>query len=239
LLIGISQEDGTRLGSPEEPVTIEVSPADDEAAVQSVAATFTWILEDVTGLYRAEFDFDRPGIWQATVIDENGGRLDPVLFSVLEEPLAPALGAVAPLPPTPTLEDLPLEELTTDPDPDPRMYELSLEDAVASGMPTVVVFSTPAFCQTEACGPLLDTVKETAPAYADVNFIHVEVFTGLTDPDFAPDAEHLAEAVTDRWYRLPSEPWVFVIDSAGRIAGRFEGVMDAAELDAVLQMISL
>lgn len=237
--IGADDVESSRLGSPEEAVTLEVAPADDMSAVQSAAGVFTWIVDDVSGLYRAEFDFDRAGTWQATVVAADGSRLEPVFFTVLEEPLAPALGALAPLPPTPTLDDLPLEELTTDPEPDRRFYELSLQEAVASQRPTVLVFSTPAYCETAACGPLLDVVKAVAPAYDDVNFIHVEVFTGLTDLDFKPDSAHLAESVTDRWYRLPSEPWVFVIDRAGNIAGRFEGVMDRVELTAVLDMISL
>ena len=48
------------------------------------------------------------------------------------------------------------------------------------------------------------------------------------------DAEHLAPAVGPEWYNLPSEPWVFVIDENGTVTGRFEGVMDPAELDAML-----
>ena len=239
LLLGVSDVDGTRLGSPEDAVSFEVSPLDDPESTQVVPATFTWILEGVVGLYRAELDFDRAGSWQAVIRPDQGDPLEPVLFNVFAEPFAPALGALAPVAPTPTLDDLPIEELTTDDDPDLRFYETSLEDAIASGRPTVVVFSTPAYCQTSACGPLLDTVKGMAPDYPDVNFIHVEVFTGLTEPDFIPDAAHLAPAVTEDWYRLPSEPWVFVIDGAGLIAGRFEGVMDGDELDAVLGKISL
>lgn len=239
LLLGVSDVDGTRLGSPEEAVSFLVSPVDDPDSTQLVPATFTWILEDVVGLYRAEVDFDRPGSWQAVITPEEGDPLDPVLFNVFEEPFAPALGEPAPVAPTPTLDDLPIEELTTDDEPDLSFYELSLEEAIASGRPTVLVFSTPAYCQTSACGPLLDTVKAMAPGFPDVNFIHVEVFTGLSDPDFVPDVAHLAPAVTEEWYSLPSEPWVFVIDSSGLIAGRFEGVMDDSELAAVLGKISL
>ena len=98
----------------------------------------------------------------------------------------------------------------------------------------MVVFSTPAYCQTAACGPLLDEVKRLAPDHPDVDFIHVEVFTGLTDPDFAPDADHLAPAVGLDWFALPSEPWVFAMDAAGIVIGRFEGVMDPSELEAIL-----
>jgi hypothetical protein len=183
LLLGVGDAAGTRLGSPDDAVTIAVHPEDDPDAVQTAEGLWTWIVEGAIGLYRATFDF---------------------------------------------------EELTTDPSPDPAFYEVSLADALAAGDPTVLVFSTPAYCQTAACGPLLDHVKEIAPDHPGVTFIHVEVYTGLTDPDFAPDAQHLAPAVGPEWYNLPSEPWVFVIDENGVITGRFEGVMDPAELVAIL-----
>lgn len=239
LLIGVARPDGTRLGSPEDAVSFEVSPLDDPANSQVVPAVFTWILEPVVGLYRADVDFDRAGPWQAVVVPERGDPLEPVLFNVFDEPFTPALGAPAPAAPTPTLDDLPIEELTTDDEPDMRFYQTSLQEALASGLPTVLVFSTPAYCQTSACGPLLDTVKAAAPDHPNVNFIHVEVFTGLTEPDFVPDGAHLAPAVTEAWYNLPSEPWVFAIDGSGTIAGRFEGVMDLSELTAILEKISL
>lgn len=239
LLVGVATADGTRLGSPDDPVMFEVAPLDTPDNSQTVAATFTWMLEPVVGLYRAEVDFDEAGSWQVTVIPDAGDPLEPVPFNVFAEPFTPIVGSPAPLPPTPTLGDFTIEQLTTDDEPDPRFYELSLQEAVATGDPTVVVFSTPAYCQTSACGPLLDIVKESSKKRDDVNFVHVEVFTGLDDPDFAPDAEHLAPAVTEDWYNLPSEPWVFVIDASGLIAARFEGVMDASELEAILAKISV
>lgn len=239
LLVGIGLDDGTRIGSPDDAVSLEVAPLEDPASVQTVPATFVWILEPVVGLYRADVVFDRAGPWQVVVTPEGGRGLEPALFNVFEDTFTPDVGEAAPLPPTPTLDDLPIEELTTDDDPDLRFYETSLEDSVAAGLPTVVVFSTPAYCQTSACGPLLDIVKSAAADHPDVTFIHVEVFTGLTEPDFAPDAQHLAPAVTEQWFNLPSEPWVFVIDQDGLISARFEGVMDSSELEAALGKISL
>ena len=132
------------------------------------------------------------------------------------------------LSPTPTLANASFADLTTDPDPDARFYELSLVEALGNGRSTVLVFATPAFCQTAACGPLLTNVKAVAPGYPDVNFIHAEVYTNLQDPDFEPDAEHLAESVVQ--WNLPSEPWGFVIDPDGVIAARFEGTLDPVEL---------
>lgn len=234
LLMGVGDAAGTRLGSPDDGVVIEVAPESDPGAVQSQPGIWTWIVPDAIGLYRATFEFDQPGLWVATVTPEGRESLEPVSFNVAEDPFAPALGEVAPVLATPTLADHTIEELTTDPEPDPALYELSLDEAVGSGKPTVLVFSTPAYCRTAACGPLLEHVKDIASDHPEVNFIHVEVFTGLTDPDFAPDAAHLAPAVGPDWYNLPSEPWVFVIDESGVIEARFEGVMDPAELSEIL-----
>ncbi len=233
LLFAVGAADGTRLGGPEAEVTVEVF-TEGSQEFQRAEAIWTWIVPDAIGLYRVEFEFGTPGIWAAVVIPAEGEALDPLLFQVNAQPFAPALGSPAPAAPTPTLDDLPIEELTTDPEPDLDFYRISLEEALASGRPTVLVFSTPAYCQTAACGPVLDNVKGVAPDHPDVNFIHVEVYTGLTDPDFAPDVDHLAPAVTEEWYSLPSEPWVFVIDADGTIVGRFEGVLDPSELTAIL-----
>jgi hypothetical protein len=243
LLVGVAQPDGTRLGSPDDPVVLEVRPVDDlSAPVQRLEAGFVWIVPDVVGLYRGVFEFDRPGTWQVVVIPEEGSPLEPAPFSVLDPSCrledaadrgipvcALQVGDPAPLVGSPTLEDAPIEELTTDPAPDERLYRLSLEEALTNGRRTVVVFATPAFCQTAACGPLLDTVKTVVGQYPDTDFVHVEVYTGFREPDFDPtDPERLAPAVDA--FRLVSEPWVFVVDERGTITARFEGAMDVEEL---------
>lgn len=40
-------------------------------------------------------------------------------------------------------------------------------------------------------------------------------------------------AVTREW-NLPDEPWVFVVDKAGRVASRLEGLVTAEELSAAI-----
>jgi hypothetical protein len=234
LLVGVSLFDGTRVGSPDDPVILEVAAMDEPSRTQQAAGTFTWMVPDVFGLYRADFDFDRPGVWQVTVIPETGDPLEPAAFVVLEETEAPNIGDRAPIVDTPTLGEFPIGELTTDPEPDPRFYQQSLDEALTNGRQTVVVFSTPAYCVTAACGPLLDVVKDAAPAYPNVDFVHVEVYTGFREPGFAVDAAHLSPAVTQEYWNLPSEPWVFVVDESGVIEARFEGVMDIAELEQYL-----
>jgi len=248
LIVGIRQADGAVLGSPEEIVDLEVQPADDPSAQpQRAQATFTWIVPDVVGLYRAVFMFDRPGVWQATVIPQAGPPLEPALFSVLDpacrqadraDPGVPGcavqVGEPAPTVATYTTADRPLEEITTDPSPDPRLYEHSLDTLVANGRPTVIIFATPAFCTSAACGPLLDEVKAVVDDYSSVDFIHVEVYERFRDDGFDPaNPEYTVDAIFA--YRLPSEPWVYVVDGDGIVTARFEGVMDAEELVAALE----
>jgi hypothetical protein len=234
LLIGVVAEDGTRLGSPDRPIQVQAALLDDPDRSQQVPAEYAWIIEDAIGLYRAELDFDRAGTWAITVMPERGDPLPPAPFTVLEETHAPNVGEAAPEAPTPTLRDHAIEDLTTDRRPDARFYQMTLGEALDSGRPTVLVFSTPAYCLTATCGPLLDTVKELAPGYPGVNFIHIEVYTGLNEPGFAPDPAHLAPAAGPTYWNLPSEPWVFVIDETGTVTARFEGAVTSGELASAL-----
>jgi hypothetical protein len=234
LLIGVVAQDGTRLGSPNHPIRVEAAFIDDPDRSQEAPAEYAWIIEDAVGLYRSEFDFDQPGVWAITITPERGDPLPSAAITVLEETLAPNVGEVAPDAPTPTLRDHVIEDLTTDRQPDTRFYEMTLGEALDSGRTTVLVFSTPAYCLSATCGPLLDTVKELAPGYPDVNFIHIEVYTGLNQPGFAPDPAHLAPAAGPAYWNLPSEPWVFVIDETGTVTARFEGAVTGHELVAAL-----
>jgi len=36
---------------------------------------------------------------------------------------------------------------------------------------------------------------------------------------------------------LPSEPWVYVLDSGGRVAARFEGAVSPEEIEDVLSFV--
>lgn len=234
LVVAVAESDGGRLGSPDDAIELEVAPVDHPELRQTAEGVFMWIIEDAFGLYRGEFDFDQAGVWSVTVVPDSGPVLERSFFAVSEDSIAPGVGDAAPQVATPTTTDSALASITTDPDPDPRFYELSLDEAVVSGVTTVAVFSTPAFCRTATCGPLLDQTKALAPDYPDVNFVHVEIYTGFDEPDFAPDGDHLAPPITESGWNLPSEPWVFVIDGSGVVTHRFEGVLDAAELLSAL-----
>jgi hypothetical protein len=96
--------------------------------------------------------------------------------------VVPEVGTPAPAFGSRTSADAPLEQITTDPEPEPAFYELSIADAVTSGRPSVIVFATPAFCTTAICGPTMEVVKSVATDFTEANFVHVEVYENIDDP---------------------------------------------------------
>ena len=227
LLVAVSDPAGTRLPRPDIPVTISAALQGRDGQ-QSVAAGFIWAIPDVSGLYRATFDFDEPGTWVVSVQPASGPALPDFSITVQESPLTVAVGEPAPQSETFTIHDHAIEEITSDDDPDPSLYQMTIAEAVTSGRPSVIAFATPRFCQTAICGPTLERIIEIKADFPDVNFIHVEVFTNLDDPENI----EIVPAVTE--WGLPTEPWVFVVDAAGIVVARFEGVVDPAEIAAAL-----
>lgn len=231
-LFAIAEIDGTRRGSPTEVVRVKASSIDDPTQVLEADAQWMWMIEDVTGLYRVSLPFTRPGTWELEWTISTGEGTDPILVLVNEEPTTPAIGDAAPAVATATTADHAVDEISTDTDPIPALYSVSLDDALSNGKQTVVIFATPAFCTSAACGPMLETVKRVMPQHPDVNWIHVEVYQGFRESGFQPTADRLVDAV--KAFNLPSEPWVFVMDESGIVKARLEGAVSDAELSDIL-----
>lgn len=231
-LFAVNEIDGTRRGSPDEVVTVEAKALDAPDAVFEVEADFLWMVPGSIGLYRAEIPFDRPGQWEIDFSVSTGEPTQPFLVLVNEQPATISEGDEAPRVATPTLATTDPEDLTTDFPIHEPFYVLSLDEALDNGRKTVAIFATPAFCTSAACGPMMRQTKEISAAYPEVNWVHVEVYEGFNEDGFAPDLEHLAPAVVE--YRLPSEPWIFVMDETGTVVSRIEGVLADGELEALL-----
>lgn len=93
--------------------------------------------------------------------------------------------------------------------------------------PVVLAFATPLLCQSRVCGPVVDIVDEVHAQMGDkASFIHVEIYKNNKVAD-----GNLPQVVA---FRLPSEPWVFVIDRQGRVSTRFEGAFSVNELKAAV-----
>ena len=188
------------------------------------------------GVYVAPVRFGRAGIWGiefAIKPPEGEETLVHFRLSVREESQAPGLGEMAPASRTRSLGDEPdIRRLTSDPAPEPGLYQLRLDEALRGGQPLIVAFSTPAFCHSRTCGPTLEIVKQVWRAWAPrVQAIHVEIFENPHEP------QALREAAAFLEWDLPSEPWVFVIDAGGTIRARFEGTVTVQELTEAVKAV--
>ncbi len=97
--------------------------------------------------------------------------------------------------------------------------------------PAVITFATPLLCQSRVCGPVVDVVEQVkATAPKDVAFIHQEIYNdNSVNKGYRPQV--------GAW-RLPTEPWTFVVDRDGRIAERFQGAFSAGELQRAVAAVA-
>ena len=216
-----------------------------QATPIALEKTYTHTHEDGTvetheagesGVYVAAVRFDEPGQWGVEVTAAVGDMTydpAPAGFVVLEESASVAMGAPAPLSETLTLDDVEdVTEIDTSNPPIPEMHTLTIAEAVTSGRPSVIVFATPAFCLSRICGPTKDVVDNLFEQYkSEVNFVHVEPY----ELDRARSGEGLFPIPATTEWGLQSEPWVFLVDSEGFIAAKFEAVVTMDELKAALE----
>jgi hypothetical protein len=189
-------------------------------------------------LYVTRFNFSEPGEWGAEFdVRRPSGEEFTVRYRFPVREKSEVLNVGDPVPATDNLtladvaRDITDRDLTTDPEPDPALYQVTVAEATAARKPFVVVLATPGFCVTRTCGPMVDVVKSVRPEFAGrVNFIHIEI----TDLDATTSQ---GEVVYNSFYRewnLETEPWAFVVDPTGRVAARFEGVLLPDELREAL-----
>jgi hypothetical protein len=216
---------------------------DANVPVATVTGRFQWLLEGRTGIYVADVEYLEAGEWGAEFVTSIDGGTPEVIrarFQVHEQGVAPGIGDSVPSVKTPTLADAggDVAQVSSDTTPDPRLYEVSLDTALAEHRPTVIAFATPAFCKSQTCGPMLEVVKAAARDERDVTFINVEPYVlefkdGRLQPVVDANNQLQAAPVTLA-FGIPSEPWVFVVDRAGRVTGSFEATVSPDELKAAI-----
>lgn len=193
-----------------------------------------------TTIFTHEREFSRAGDWGVEVqarFPDGTAALKRIGFEVVAESPTVKPGQTVPAFDTPTAASAggDLSTITSAFEVNPAFYEQSLAGALSSGKPTVLLFATPAFCQTRFCGPAYEQLGDMYARYGqDVNFIHVEVYTGLPDP--STNNWEIAPSMTA--FGLTTEPWLYLIDANGTVAYRVEGIFTAAEVEPHLQALA-
>lgn len=180
------------------------------------------------GTFIAHPTFDTAGNWGLEVIVQRTNQ-QPLTFrqtvEIKERGTAPKIGDPAPRSKTPTVKDVTdLRTISSDSNPDPRFYQISVADAVSSGKPSLILFATPGFCETATCGPGIDVLRRLKDQVGDkVNAVHVEVYK-------LPYDQGKMVPTMQEW-GLQTEPWLFLVGKDGKIVGRYEGGITYQELE--------
>jgi hypothetical protein len=205
-----------------------------------------------TGVYEAFVDLDEPGFWAVQVtaeLDDGTTRTGTASFpqqqpgGIGEEPEVPAVGDEAPLTRNLTVDDVDggdvraamVDSRAGDDDevPDSHIHDSTIADGIEDGRPVVALFATPVYCVSRFCGPITETFADLAEEYGDrADFVHVEIWE-----DF--DSQALNDAAAE-WIQTEqggNEPWTFLIDEHGRIAARWDNVLDVDALTDELERL--
>lgn len=161
-------------------------------------------------------------------------------YDVVEAGATVAIGAKAPSVATPTIASAggDVRAVSSDKQPIERFYTTSVAAALVAGEPFVPAFATPAFCQTQICGPTLETVKTVSKGYPNLTFINVEPYqmrfeSGSLQPTLDASGQLQSAAWTNA-FGLQTEPWIFVVGADGTVRAKFEAVIGADELRAAI-----
>jgi thiol-disulfide isomerase/thioredoxin len=133
------------------------------------------------------------------------------------------VGEQAPRIRTKTLSDVDgdVTRITTYRQPDDRMYSYSVDQALASGKPVLLEFATPAHCTP--CDRQLQIIKSLLQKYqAQMIFIHMDQYD---DPE------------AYKAYRVPGDPWTFLVDRRGVVRFAQAGSMLYNELDDAIKSV--
>lgn len=187
--------------------------------------------DSARSLYVADVPLRREGRQVFTGVARLDGRL--VATTGFEVPVQrpgrkgrpPEVGDPAIRISTPTIasEGGDVAAVTTRVPPAEALVRTNFRDVVGR-RPVVLQFSTPLLCQSRVCGPVTDVLAQVQSRFASkAAFIQQEIYRdNEVNKGFRPQVEA---------WRLPTEPWTFVIDRRGTVVDRFEGPVSIGELE--------
>jgi hypothetical protein len=180
------------------------------------------------GFYGAEVEFPEPGNWMvAATIQADGGRAVGQGGVPVAAEVPAAVGSKAKPLATPVATTAAGRKRICTREPACPLHEISLDDALRAGRPTVVNFGTPLLCTSQICGPVVDEQMVVADKVGDkASFVHVEIYPSR-------DTSKPVRALTE--YGFTTEPWLLVVDRDGVIRARHEGPVTAGQIETALR----
>lgn len=175
--------------------------------------------------------FTKPGVWQARV--NHSGQTATAAFEVVDPQALPSPVPGRPLlsTPTPTTTATQGVNPICTHQPACPWHSVSLDQALRAAKPVAVLFGTPARCESQTCGPVLDILlglKDTYEAKG-VQFIHVEIYKDLQTQDHVPAVDA---------YHLSGDPVLYTAGPDGVVKDRFAGPFDRVDAKAALDRLT-
>lgn len=178
-------------------------------------------------------NFDRKGPWLAIAMLKGPHGLEASRVptpTVGQYPGIPQVGQRPPRIHTLTAADVggDLAKIDTRIPPD-QMHAVDFAEVLGK-KPTVLIFATPALCQSRVCGPVVDVAQQVADEFkGKADFIHQEVYV---DNQVSKGVRPQLSA-----FDLHTEPWTFLIDRNGVVRDRIEGAYGVSELEQAMKTI--
>ena len=182
--------------------------------------------------------FAYPGTWIARFSIQSGNEsqhtIPDLAFKVNDLSKVPQVGALIPHTRNPTLREVTdIDEICSN-FPADDMHEVSITEALKAAQPFVIIWSAPSFCTSQICSPITRSAIKLQQLFgAEVTFIHIEPW----DLNVARNEGRLIPTQEFIEWNLPSEPWVFVVGSNGRVVAKFEGLISENELETSIQRV--
>lgn len=243
LLLDLLDRDGRRLAQARPDVAIRVGRPGEEPTID-VPVDVVQLAPDARPLFRGVVDLDVPGPWSvsATVGEGQDALSGSSWFEVGEDGGTIALGEPVPASDTPTGATAEaLRAISSNPEPDPDFYAVSVRDALEAGEPFVFVIDSFTFRTNEACGGGLGHLIHLHDEFPGLAMIHAEPYRvslqggelALESPGGPPRLAEWSEA-----WGIAEPPWTFVVDGEGRLRGKFQGIVSSDELRSLMHTVA-
>jgi hypothetical protein len=113
--------------------------------------------------------------------------------------------------------------------PPDTWHDQTIAQALAAHRPMVLFFGQPGFCPSKTCGPTVAILQQLCTQFCgQFSFQHIET-------DFPASVNQVFNNPAFRAFGLQTDPWVFLVNSAGVITDRFEGPVTLDELQGAAQ----
>lgn len=232
--LGLGDVDGTLVKDAPARLTFSIEDVDGNEVVRDLD-----VARHDAGLPRAYFPvehgIDEPGFYTARS-ELDGTPLD-AAFQVVDpgEVAIPRPGDEVPALTTPTTTDPAGVDPICTAEPPCPLHEVELTSVLGT-RPVALLISTPAFCQTAICGPVLDLFVAARQEFPDVAFIHAEVYASAAQVEADGLQAPLAPVVEELGFTF--EPDLLLIAADGRLGQRLDVIYDEVELREALAALS-